>query len=168
VSVQFKPVPDPPASLDVVADAQRAVPLVPDSEDDCCARLARRLELPTRDDGRTWLTFLRALGLAEKTDSGYRRTRTDPTPAHLRDAFEANVFAVGAVLDALDSETPTTAEEAFAAVESRVPEWERHRDEQWRHVWRRRVETILDWAVLLELARADEGGYVRVAGEAPS
>jgi hypothetical protein len=165
VSVQFKLVPDPPGSLDAVAAAQRAVPLVPDSEDDCCARLARRLDLPSRDDGRTWLTFLRALELATRTDSGYRRTRTDPAPDHLRRAFEANVFAVDAVLDALDAETARTGEEVFASVESDVPEWERHRDEEWRDVWRGRVETILGWAVLLGLAAERDGGYVRLEAE---
>jgi len=64
--MKFKFVPEAPADLGFVADAQRAVPLVPGREDDCCARLTRRLDLPSRDVARTWLTFLRALRLVEE------------------------------------------------------------------------------------------------------
>lgn len=159
--MKFKLVPDPPDSLDRVAEAHRAVPLVPGSEDDCCARLMRRLDFPSRDVARTWLTFLRALELAEKTESGsFVRRRTDPTPDHLRRAFRERIFGAEDVRGMLSAD-PTTAEEAFAAFEERVPVWEHHKNPtEWRDVWRDRVETILEWFVLLGVAEKRDGGYV--------
>lgn len=159
--MKFKLVPDPPASLDRVADAQRAVPLVPGSEDDCCARLMRRLDFPSRDVARTWLTFLRALELAEKTDEGsFVRLRTDPTPDHLRRAFRERIFGAEDVLAMLSAD-PTSPAEAYEAFEDRVPAWEHHKNpNEWRTIWRERVETILDWFVLLGAAAERDDGYV--------
>jgi len=160
--VKFKLLPEPPASLDRVAEAQRAVPLVPGSEDDCCARLMRRVGFQTRDVARTWLTFLRAVELARETDSGFVREHAEPTPEHLRDAFERRVYGAGEVLASLDDEEPTSVDDAFEGFESRVPVWETHRAAaDWRDVWRERVERILGWAVLLDLATERDGGYVR-------
>lgn len=161
--MKFKLVPAPPDELDFVADAQRAVPLVPGTEDDCCARLLRRLDLPSRDVARTWLTFLRALELAEETSDGsFVRLQREPTAAHLRDAFERRVYGASDVLDALSTD-PKTVEDVFAGFDDRVPVWERHRAvENWRDVWTERVGRILDWLVLLGLAAAEDGGYVAV------
>ncbi|MFB6244194.1 MAG: hypothetical protein ABEH80_08845, partial [Halobaculum sp.] len=75
---------DPTLVVDYVERVQSTVPLVPGSEDDCCARLQRRRGYESRDVSRTWLTFLRALGLAAETDEGYRRTRTEPTVERVR------------------------------------------------------------------------------------
>jgi len=160
--MRFKLLPEPPDSLDLVADAQRAVPLVPGTEDDCCARLMRRLDFPSRDVARTWLTFLRALELAAETPSGFVRESTEPTPEGIRTAFRERVYGAREVLDSLDSE-PKTLDEVFAAFEERVPVWETHRAAgDWRDVWRERVERILGWAVLLDLAAERDGGYVRI------
>jgi hypothetical protein len=160
--MQFKLVPEPPESLDFVADAQRAVPLVPGSEDDCCARLLDRTDLQSRDQARTWLTFLRALGLAEEQSSGFTRTRTDPERAHLREAFRENVFGVEALLRVLDeSEQSLSAAEVFEAFRDEVPTWEHHKNpNSWAEIWSERVEYILDWCVLLGLAEKTDGGYV--------
>ena len=161
--MRFKLLPDPPKSLDVVADAQRAVPLVPASEDDCTPRLLRRLDFPSRDVARTWLTFLRALELASETPSGFVRESTDPTTEHLRSAFERRIYGAREVLNALDIDEPRTVEEVFGEFEDRVPIWETHRAAgDWRDVWRERVERILEWAVLLDLAAERGEGYVRV------
>ncbi|RLM57119.1 hypothetical protein DVK02_04810 [Halobellus sp. Atlit-31R] len=160
--MRFKLLPDPPETIDVVADAQRAVPLVPGSEDDCCARLMRRLDFPSRDIARTWLTFLRALELASETPSGFVRESTEPTPEHLRAAFRGRVYGAREVLAALDTDAPRSVETVFDEFEDRVPVWETHRAaEDWRDVWRERVERILEWAVLLDLAAERDGGYVR-------
>jgi hypothetical protein len=91
--VRFKLLPEAPESLDVVADAQRAVPLVPGSEDDCTARLLRRLDFPSRDVARTWLTFLRALELASETPSGFVREPTEPTLEHPGSPFERRRYS---------------------------------------------------------------------------
>ncbi|ELZ33526.1 hypothetical protein C474_05580 [Halogeometricum pallidum JCM 14848] len=161
--MKFKLVPAPPDELGFVADAQRAVPLVPGTEDDCCARLLRRLDLPSRDVARTWLTFLRALELAEETaDGSFVRLQREPTETHLRDAFRRRVYGASDVLDAL-SPDPKTVEDVFAGFDDRVPAWERHRAvENWRDVWTERVGRILDWLVLLGLAAAEGSGYVGV------
>jgi len=150
--VKFKPVPPAPEDFGYVARVQRAVPLVPGTEDDCCARLVDRLGLADRDAARTWLTFLRALELAEETPSGYRRTDAEPTVEGCRAALLERVFAADAVRDALATEGPLTADEAFQAVRERVPTWERHRDAEWTAVWRERVGRLLDWLVLLDAA----------------
>ncbi|MDS0294375.1 hypothetical protein [Halogeometricum luteum] len=157
--MKFKLVPEPPDELDFVADAQRAVPLVPGSEDDCCARLMRRLDLPSRDVARTWLTFLRAVELAEETaDGSFVRLQREPT--HLREAFERRVYGASDALDALSDE-PKTVADVFEGFDERVPAWERHRAvENWRDIWTERVGRILDWLVLLDLAERRDGGYV--------
>jgi len=155
--VKFKPVPPAPDEFAHVERVQRAVPLVPGTEDDCCARLVDRLGI-SRDAARTWLTFLRALELAEETQSGYRRTDADPTAAGCREAFLTRVFAADAVRETLAEAGPLTAEETFERVRGRVPTWERHRNTEWADAWRERVARLLDWLVLLDAAeRVAEG-----------
>lgn len=121
----------------------------------------RRLDFRSRDVARTWLTFLRALELAAKTESGsFVRRRTDPTPAHLRRAFRERIFGAQEVLSMLSAD-PTTADEAFEAFEDRVPTWEHHKNpDEWRVIWRDRTETVLEWFVLLGAAEKRDGGYV--------
>ncbi|MGM0592703.1 MAG: hypothetical protein ACQETI_13970 [Halobacteriota archaeon] len=164
--MRFKLVPAAPDALDVVADAQRAVPLVPDSEDDCCARLMRRLDFPSRDVARTWLTFLRALDLAEETPSGFRRRRIDPDEDHIWTAFRTRVFGAEELLDVLESATdPLSAADAFERVRERVPTWEHYKDPGgWEQTWRERVEHILDWFVLFGVAERRDRGYASVSG----
>jgi len=159
--MRFKRIPEPPDSLDALADYRRAVPLVPGSENDCCARLQRRTDVATRDAARTWLAFLRALELVEETDSGYARTRADADPAALADAFRERVLGAQEALAALD-EGPTSADAVFEAVRPAVPQWERHRNPgTWEAEWRERVERLLGWAVLLGLVDRSERGYER-------
>ncbi|MEF8856694.1 MAG: hypothetical protein V5A16_04665, partial [Haloplanus sp.] len=115
-----------------------------------------------RDDARTWLTFLRALELAEETSSGYRRTDTDPTVVGCREALLNRVFAAEAVHETLAEAAPLTAAAAFDRVRERVPAWERHRDTAWTDTWRERVGRLLDWLVLLDAAeRVDRDGPPR-------
>jgi hypothetical protein len=151
--VKFKPVPPAPAEFEVVDRAQGAVPLVPDPEADCCARLVDRLDLPSRDAARTWLTFLRAVGLVEETASGYRRTDREPTVEGCREALLDRVFAADPLRATLRSaDDPLTVDGAFEAVRERVPAWERHRTPSWADVWRERVAHLLGWFVLLGVA----------------
>jgi hypothetical protein len=162
--VRFKHLPDPPAALDAVADGQRTVPLVPAPEDETVARLERRLDLPSRDVGRRWLTLLRALGLVERTSSGFRRRSVEPTPAHLRTAFPDRVHLARETLAALSATEPRTAAEVFASVRADVPAWERHKNpETWAADWRDRTGRLLGWLALLGLAEATAAGYLRAA-----
>ncbi|SHH54156.1 hypothetical protein [Halobaculum gomorrense] len=167
--MKFKLVPAAPDTVAFVADAQAAVPLVPGSEDDCCARLMRRLGFRSRDVARTWLTFLRALDLATETDDGFKRLRGDPTPAYLREHVLSGVYGATDVADALlaaDAEGGSggaaaglTADEVFAAFVDLVPDWERFRTSDWESVWRERVGRHLAWFVLLDLAAERDGTY---------
>ena len=159
--MQYKVVPPAPDSLDGLERARRAVPLVPRSETDCCARVMDRAGVPARDEAREWLTFMRALGLVAEAERGYRRTR-DPLEAdRLAAAFCERLYGAADLLDALDSEEPVTAAEAFDSFADSVPGWERRRHADWRAVWRERVRRLLDWAVLFGLVEREEGGYVR-------
>lgn len=159
--MQFKLVPPVPPNQESVADAQRAVPLVPGSEADCCARLQSRLSLPSRDVSRTWLTFLRALELAEETPSGFKRRRVEPTEQHLRDAFLRQIYGADHLATALGEDGPIDADEAYEQFRSRVPTWETYKQADWEDVWRERVGQILEWFVLLGIAERAETGYVR-------
>lgn len=159
--MRLKPLPDPPADLSAVAAAQAAVPLVPGSEHDCCARLMRREGFPSRDVARTWLTFLRALEVAEETGSGFKRTDREPTPETVRASFRERVFGATETLAVLRAaEAPLTADAAFERLRETVPGWERHRRSSWVDHWRERTERLLDWLVLLDLAAREDGGYV--------
>lgn len=159
--MRLKPLPEPPDELDAVADAQSAVPLVPGSEDDCCARLMRREGYPSRDIARTWLTFLRALELAEETDSGFRRTDREPTPENVRESFRERVFGAEDALDVLrEAAAPLTADEVFERLRDTVPGWERERRRRWVDHWTDRTERLLEWLVLLDLAERGDDGYV--------
>lgn len=158
--MRVKPIPAPPGDLDAVRAAQRAVPLVPGSEADCCGLLADRLDLGSRDAARTWLTFLRGLGLVAEEQHGFRRRRVEVDRGRLADGLQEGVFGVRELLDVLGAE-PTAADEVFEAVEDAVPRWERAKERHWRETWRTRVGHLLDWLVLAGLAERVEGGYVR-------
>ncbi len=158
--MRLKPVPEPPTDLSTVADVHSALPLVPGSEDDCCARVVRRTDVAARDEAKRWITFLRALGLATEHDSGYARERTDPDRAAMATAFRERVFAAREVLDALAAaDEPLDAPTVLARVEAVVPRWERSKRQDWREDWTNRVERLLGWAVRLGLAERTDAGY---------
>jgi len=159
--VQFKVVPPAPDTLEALETARRAVPLVPRSETDCCARLMDRAGVPARDEAREWLTFMRALGLVAEAERGYHRTRDPVEPERLAAAFRERIYGAEDLLDALDAEEPVPADGAFERFAESVPAWERQRHADWREVWRERVARLLDWAVLFGLAERANGGYVR-------
>jgi hypothetical protein len=163
--MQFKVVPPAPDSLEALEVARRAVPLVPQSETDCCARVMDRAGVPARDEAKEWLTFMRALGLVTEAERGYHRTRRSAETDRLSAAFRERVYGAEDLLDALDPDEPATADEVFERFADSVPAWERQRHADWRQVWRERVRRLLDWAVLFGLAgREGEGDgerYVR-------
>lgn len=152
--MRVKPIPEPPTDLDAVRRAQRAVPLVPGSEADCCGRLLSALDLQSRDVARTWLTFLRGLGLVREGPGGFVRTGVDVDRETLARGLREGVFPARELLDALDAagSEPTTVDDAFAAVEDAVPRWERAKSHDWRGTWRTRVGHLLEWLVLAGLA----------------
>lgn len=160
--MRFKSVPPPPDSLVFLERAQAAVPLVPEEEESCCVRLASRLEEVNRDEARSWLAFMRALGLAEAGNLGYVRTRRSVDPDTLRTPFVERIFGAREVLDHLETTGSSTADEAFEAIEAVIPQWERHRNPgTWATEWRDRVEYLLEWAALFELVDASGPRYSR-------
>lgn len=169
--MRAKPVPPAPDSLETLKDAQRAVPLVPGSVDDCCGRLQVEGVAGDRDEAAAWLEFLRALGLVAKVSRGYHRRRVEPDAVDLRGGFREYVFGAREVLAILQAEaksadddepvTPLEAPAVFERFERHVPTWERQKSPHgWRDVWSRRVAALLEWAVLLDLAESRQGGYV--------
>jgi hypothetical protein len=154
--MKFKIVP-PPRSRQFLREAAAALPLVPQAESDCCARLVADTDLPSRDVAREYLTFLRAVGLVTVTDGQYHRARPEPDDAALATAFRDRTYAAAAVLDALAAEGPLTAGAAFERVRGSVPRWERLRHDDWEHEWRERVRNLLEWAVELGLAERVDG-----------
>ena len=156
--MKLKAVPEP-GGMEFLDAAQRALPLVPGSENDCCARLLDRTDLVARDDAREWITFLRALGLAEETSSGYRRLRRDPDREELATAFREGVFGVEALLDDLPNDGALNETEIFERFRGHVPNWERHRRPDWEDHWRERVRRLLGWTVVFGLAERVGDGY---------
>lgn len=158
MSVRFKVVPAP-REVDL-EDARRAVPLVPEREDDCCVRLAADLGLRSRDEAREWLTFLRALGLVERGPSGFRRVRREADPGALREAFRERVYGAEEALCVLaDADGPLPAGAVFECLREHVPPWERARHTDPERVWRERTERLLEWLARLGLAERADGGY---------
>lgn len=160
MTVRLKPVPAPTDDLDDLERVRRAVPLVPETENDCCHRVMTRYGVPSRDEARTWLTFLRALGLVAEAKRGFHRTRDDPGREELAARFRERVYGAREVLDALGDQ-PRSPEAVFDDVEGIVPEWERHKDPAWRRTWTERVSRLLGWAVLFGLAESSGDGYRR-------
>ena len=155
-----KVVPPAPDSLDVLTEVWRAVALVPEPEESCCARLMDRAGVPAQDEAKEWLTFQRGLGLVREGERGFYRVRdAPPEEVDLQTRFREGVYGVETLLDHL-GDRPLDADEAFDRFEARVPNWERHHDTDWRSVWRERVRRLLDWAVLFGLAERTPEGYV--------
>jgi hypothetical protein len=157
---------EPDVALDLLARTRDAVPLVPKSEDDCCMRVVNAGVVGGRDVASEWLTFARALELVAESDRGYHRVRDAPDPtddegrATLAGRFRERVFGAEHVLAALDdADDGLTADAAFERFRDRIPNWERRRHTDTEAVWRDRVERLLDWAVVLGLARWDGGRY---------
>ena len=145
-------------AVELVTATQRAVPLVPGSENDCCARLQRRVGFPSRDVSRTWLTFLRGLGYVEATSDGFRRLRREPTASGVRRGLLDGIVGAREIAAALARE-PQTEQTAFAAVSEAVPRWERTRTDDWEAVWRGRTDRLLGWFHALGMVTATSEGY---------
>jgi hypothetical protein len=163
--MRFKHVPRAPESVERVFESRRAVPLVPDTRDDCCTRLMERVGLPERDEAARWLTFLRALGLVAEHERGYARTREDVDANGLVNRFLDGVYLAPAVRDAVaNADEPVSADAVFDAVASEVPQYERNKyPDSWREVWGDTVARELDWLALLGELDATEDGRYRVA-----
>lgn len=151
--------PPAPDALDRLWTVRGAVSLTPEPETSCCARLIERADVPAQDDARTWLTFLRGLGLVEETARGYVRTRETPAPAALSERFLSGVYGARELRATLAEAGPLGATAAFERFREHVPEYERRRTTDWEAVWRERVRRLLDWGTLLGAFERTAGGY---------
>ncbi|PSQ51766.1 hypothetical protein BRD20_09585 [Halobacteriales archaeon SW_8_65_20] len=70
-----------PESTARIETVWRAIPIVPDPEDSCCQRLMADADVSSQDAAKEWLTFCRALELADKGPRGYARRREGYNPA---------------------------------------------------------------------------------------
>lgn len=161
--MKFKVVPPAPESLDRLNAVWRAVPVVPDAEESCCARLMRDADVPAQDEAKEWLTFCRALDLASEGPRGYSRVRGEFDRDALAEQFREHVYAADEALAVLaDAEGPLDSAEVFARLRDRVPAWERRRSTDWAETWTERTDRILAWAVLFGLADREGDAYVSV------
>ena len=169
--MQFKPVPEPPNSLDALAAVSEALPPEADPDVDCCARVIERTGVETRDDAAEWITFCRALGLVVAEPDGYRREppvrttsdRESLDRAQLANTFRERVVGADEVLRTLeDVDDPVSPAELVERLEARdgIPASEQRRHgERVSTVWTDRVGRILEWATLFGAAERVEGGY---------
>ncbi|MEF8776559.1 MAG: hypothetical protein V5A43_08680 [Haloarculaceae archaeon] len=161
--MRYKVVP-PVRDLAFLREVAGALPLVPGTVDDCCARIVDRTDVPARDDAREWLTFCQALGLAAETDRGFHRVREEPDEAAIADAFREQIFGAREVLAAVEDGEGTTAEAGFQALRDEIPQWERSRGEDWEATWRERIGRLLGWAVVLGLLKREDDDSWRRSG----
>lgn len=142
-----------------LAAAQRAVPLVPGTVEDCCLRIVDETAAPSRDAAREYLTFLQALELVKETSRGFERRQVDVEAVDLGDAFERRVFGARELLDALRESGSLAPEEAFEEMREHVPRWERDRHTDWEAEWRERTERLLAWGREFGLTARDGDRY---------
>jgi hypothetical protein len=155
--MQFKPVPEEPEEFTEVETVWQALPREVGPDIDCCECLLSSVDwIDARDEAADWLVFLRALGVVEVVDQGYVRTDTELHRAVLAERFLDSVLAAEAVVDALGAE-PLSAE----CVRRRVQESDDHRFTSGETVLQERVQRLLRWAVLFDLARRSVDGYAR-------
>jgi len=156
--MRFKWVVEPPDSLAAVADAQRAIPLVPASEADCLRRLVDRTDIDDREGASEWLTFLRALGLVDRTASGYRRERVDLTTDELVDRLREGIYGARELGDRLAAaDEPLSVDDLDDVVD--LPTWERHHHADPERVRRQRLRRLAEWFVLCGIAKRSAAGY---------
>ncbi len=155
--MRYKTVPEP-RGLDTLHAVRRAVPLVPGTEEDCCARIAARTAAPGRDAGRGWLTFLEALELVTEAEHGYHRTRGDPDRDVLAGRFLDGVYGAREVFEAT-ADGPIDTASAFAVLKKSVPRWERHRNHDWKTEWHETTERLLEWGVIFRVFERENGRY---------
>lgn len=162
--MKVKVVPPAPDDLDGLVRVRDALPLVPDAEESCCARLVRDAGVADEATAREWLPFLVALGLAEESERGYARVRDEVERDRLAERFREGVYAADEALALLAAaDGPLDADAAFDRLRDRVPTWERERSADWEAVWRDRTARLLEWAALLGLAEETDDGFL-VAG----
>lgn len=159
MNMRFKVVP-PVRSISFIREAHRTLPLVPSSENDCCALLMNH-GIDSRDEAREWITFLRALRLVAEENGRFYQCRVDPSDRELASAFRERMHAANELLALVaEAESPLTAAEVFERSQQEIiPQWERYQQD-WEKIWRERVRRLLAWGCEFDLLRLRDEGYV--------
>ena len=156
--MQFKPLPEPPDTLDRLERIRRALPRDAAPEVDCCSRVIERTDVDGRDVAGEWIVFLRALDLASNDAEGYRRTETRIDPHRLGTTFRERIVDVDAVLAELEStDVPVDVDTLSASVNRSArtgqrPSFDSRDDPD-------RVRRILEWAELFDLVEWVDDGF---------
>lgn len=161
--MRYKIVPEP-RSVEFLREVRMALPLVPDTVEDCCTRVRDRTDLQSRDVAREYLTFAQALGLADESGRGFHRTRENQSDDVLADRYRENVFGAREMLEALEN-GPKSVEESFDDVRDIVPRWERDRHSDWEAKWRDRSHRLLEWGRTFDLIERIDDVYQLPDGE---
>lgn len=153
-----KSIPPAPHSLEAVLDVWAALPRFPEPESVCLDRLVDQVHwIDDETSARTWIAFFRAIGLIRHDPAGVYRGANRPDRQQLVDRFLARVYGADAVGETLSPTIAIPLDELASAV--RIPPWEQRRHEAPERVWRERTKRLLDWYVLLGLARERNGRY---------
>lgn len=159
--MKFKPVPEPPDSIEALFAVRDAVPETPVPEADCCQLVVEHTSVAgERDVASDWLTFCRALELVDEFDQGYGQTDDSPSRELLAARFRDRVVLAESVAATVDTE-PITAAHVFRRVRGEIPEWERRRAEDWEAMWTARVRRQLEWLGLFDEIERVDSGYRR-------
>ena len=158
--MRFKWVVEPPATLNGMADAQRAIPLVPASEADCLRRLVDRTDaVDDREGAREWLMFLRAIGLVKRTPSGYCRERVELSASELVDRLCDSIYGAREIYGRLEAADEPSSVDDFAETVD-LPTWEQHHHTDPERVRRQRFRRLAEWFVLCGLGERTADGYL--------
>lgn len=164
MDMRYKHLPPAPESVDAILAVQRAIPLVPAPELDCCVRVMDRTGVASRDRARTWITFLQALGLVEEADQGFVRRHNEYSVEELGNRFVTSVYGAREVIEVLaGDDAPVPSDRVIEKLEGSMPTWERQQDTGASDRWRERTEQLLEWLVVLGRIERTPTGYTTVS-----
>lgn len=108
--MRYKLVP-PVRDVETLDSVWTRLPSRPTPETDCCARIAGGTTALDRDEARTWLVFLQALGCVETSDGAFYRSKRPSTHGDLGKEFERHVLGVSEIRALLEESPETVAPE---------------------------------------------------------
>jgi len=155
--IRYRSVPEPREEL--LRDVYEAVPADPAATDDCCARIREATALPDRESAREWLLFLRALGLAGRTDRGFYRLEWTEHRQALGQAFEDGVLGARELLGAIAESGPVTREQLVEDLATDDAFSPGRQGAGSGPDLETRVDRLLAWSVLFELVTETDGRY---------
>ena len=141
----------PPADLDIT-DVHAAVPSKANAVEDCCAQLLESTAIGSREEARTWLVFLHALGMVAEGTDGYHRISDNFSSGSLRESFVDEVYGVAELVAVVEaSDHPLARDELVERVAAGLsPSGD----------WEGNVDRLVGWAERFGIVSVSAGGYV--------